>query len=114
MLLSRRDFLRGTALAAGAALTGETLFSGSPGGAASLSERSLLNRAASFEIHPGIGIARVGNSPDAFYFGPEILGGVPSPAAGFKDASGAMAQTGDPLPHLRYGARRTGIGRGAG
>ena len=30
-----------------------------------------------FEIHPSIGIARVGNSPDQFYLTPDLTGGLP-------------------------------------
>lgn len=41
-------------------------------------------------IHPAIGIARVGNSADEFYLGPEIPGGLPIAPGGYKDASGAM------------------------
>ena len=36
------------------------------------------------------GIARVGNSPDEYYFEPEIPGGLPIAPDGYKDASGAM------------------------
>jgi L-Lysine epsilon oxidase N-terminal/L-lysine epsilon oxidase C-terminal domain len=32
---------------------------------------------ATFRIHPAIGIARVGNSPDAFYLAPDRTGGLP-------------------------------------
>lgn len=38
-----------------------------------------------YKIHPAIGIARVGNSPE-FFVGPERLGERPEPAGGFKDA----------------------------
>jgi hypothetical protein len=38
------------------------------------------------KIHPAIGIARVGNSPDGFFFGPERLWAPPDPVGGFKDA----------------------------
>jgi hypothetical protein len=38
-----------------------------------------------YKIHPAIGIARVGNSPE-FFIGPERLGERPSPPGGFKDA----------------------------
>ncbi len=38
-----------------------------------------------YKIHPAIGIARVGNSPE-FFIGPERLGERPNPAGGFKDA----------------------------
>ena len=39
-----------------------------------------------YKIHPSIGIARVGNSPDEFFIGPERIGEHPAPAGGFKDA----------------------------
>ena len=37
-------------------------------------------------IHPAIGIARVGNSPTAFFVGPQIPGAPNVPPGGFKDA----------------------------
>jgi hypothetical protein len=37
------------------------------------------------KIHPAIGVARVGNSPDDFFIGPERLWEVPDPPGGFKD-----------------------------
>ena len=40
----------------------------------------------SYKIHPAIGVARVGNSPDEFFIGPELLGQPPEPPGGFKDA----------------------------
>ena len=39
-----------------------------------------------YKIHPAIGIARVGNSPDEFFVGPERVGEQPNPTDGFKDA----------------------------
>lgn len=39
-----------------------------------------------YKIHPAIGIARLGNSPDGFFIGPERLGEEPDPGGGFKDA----------------------------
>jgi hypothetical protein len=30
-----------------------------------------------FELHPPISVARVGNSTDEFYLGPETIGGLP-------------------------------------
>ena len=39
-----------------------------------------------YKIHPAIGIARVGNSPDEFFIGPERIGEEPDPPGGFKDA----------------------------
>jgi hypothetical protein len=42
------------------------------------------------EIHPGIGIGRVGNSPDEFFIGPEAPGTVADPGDGFKDREGRV------------------------
>ncbi|MEV4415961.1 LodA/GoxA family CTQ-dependent oxidase [Catellatospora sp. NPDC049609] len=42
--------------------------------------------ATTYRIHPAIGIARVGNSPDEFFVGPERVGELPEPPGGFKDA----------------------------
>jgi L-Lysine epsilon oxidase N-terminal/L-lysine epsilon oxidase C-terminal domain/von Willebrand factor type A domain len=42
--------------------------------------------ATTYQIHPAIGIARVGNSPDEFFIGPERIGERPDPPGGFKDA----------------------------
>jgi hypothetical protein len=39
-----------------------------------------------YKIHPAIGVARVGNSPDDFFVGPERIGERPNPPGGFKDA----------------------------
>jgi hypothetical protein len=44
----------------------------------------------SYKIHPGLGIARVGNSPTEFYVGPLAPGEVPSPEGGFKDKMGRI------------------------
>jgi L-lysine epsilon oxidase-like protein len=38
------------------------------------------------KIHPAIGIARVGNSPDQFFVGPEMPGVCDVPSGGYKDA----------------------------
>ncbi len=38
-----------------------------------------------YKIHPAIGIARLGNSPDEFFIGPERIGQRPEPPGGFKD-----------------------------
>jgi L-Lysine epsilon oxidase N-terminal/L-lysine epsilon oxidase C-terminal domain/von Willebrand factor type A domain len=39
-----------------------------------------------YKIHPAIGIARLGNSPDEFFIGPQRIGERPNPPGGFKDA----------------------------
>lgn len=45
----------------------------------------------SCRIHPGIGIARIGNSPNEFFLAPETPDQQPAPANGlFKDAAGAI------------------------
>ena len=44
----------------------------------------------SYKIHPGLGIARVGNSPTEFYVGPLAPREVPSPESGFKDKLGRI------------------------
>jgi hypothetical protein len=41
-------------------------------------------------IHPAIGIARIGNSPDGWFLGPEVAGPLPVPEGGFKDAEGRI------------------------
>ena len=41
--------------------------------------------ATEYRIHPAIGVARLGNSPDEFFVGPERVGEVPDPPGGFKD-----------------------------
>jgi hypothetical protein len=41
-------------------------------------------------IHPGIGIARVGNSPEGFFIGPEVPGVFETPAGGYKDGQGRI------------------------
>lgn len=43
-----------------------------------------------YEIHPGIGVARVGNSPTAYYLGPEAPGVVPD--GPYKDSDGRVAR----------------------
>jgi len=45
-------------------------------------------------IAPSIGIARLGNSEDEYFLGPEIPGGVAQPAGGFKDKHGRIKRQG--------------------
>ena len=89
------------------------------------------------EIHPSIGVARVGNSPDEFYLAPETTGGLPlaCDAAGnvvleggtprgvdaFKDAAGRIKRqaarftlmiadtAGGPLREAELGKDVTGV-----
>jgi L-Lysine epsilon oxidase N-terminal/L-lysine epsilon oxidase C-terminal domain len=81
-LTTRRDFLRASA-AAGALLAMPEL-----AGCGSGSNDQIVRAA----IHPALGIARVGNSRESFFFGPEVPGVLPHAARGFKDPQGAVAR----------------------
>ena len=82
LLLSRRTFIQAAASAAALA---------SSGGVASAAERSgSLDRVVRVAVHPALGVARVGNSPDAFFLAPEVSG--TTPIGPFKDPEGAMAR----------------------
>lgn len=52
--------------------------------------------ARQFEIHPRIGVARLGNSPDEFYLSPEAVGGLPIAC----DASGNAVATGGEVQYV--------------
>ena len=41
-------------------------------------------------IHPGIGIARIGNSPTDYFICPEVPGRLPDPGGSYKDAQGRI------------------------
>jgi L-Lysine epsilon oxidase N-terminal/L-lysine epsilon oxidase C-terminal domain len=41
-------------------------------------------------IHPSIGIARVGNSADGWFYGPEVTDPLPHPPGFYRDGSGAL------------------------
>src|SRR3712207_3249086 len=49
-----------------------------------------MDEVVRYAVYPCIGIARVGNSPDEFFVGPEAPGEVPRPEGGFKDADGRV------------------------
>lgn len=49
-----------------------------------------LSDIAYCKIYPGIGIARVGNSPDQFFLSPETPGAGPQPNTEFKDTQGRI------------------------
>src|SRR5262245_32895471 len=77
--LSRRDLLRYGAFGLVAATLAGTR-------RASAADEEIVQAI----ISPAIGIARVGNSPDGWFLGPEVAGPHPYPAGGFKDAAGRM------------------------
>src|SRR5690242_719705 len=62
-----------------------------PGGSDSESSPTVRDtRIVRAAIHPAIGVARVGNSADDFFYGPEVID-PPSEKPGFyKDATGAL------------------------
>ena len=51
---------------------------------------SRLDDLASVAIFPAIGIARVGNSPQQYFFGPEIPGMLPDQTENYRDPSGRI------------------------
>ncbi len=51
---------------------------------------SALDQIHSVAIHPAIGVARVGNSPDAYFFGPEVPGPHPEDPQRFRDSEGRI------------------------
>jgi L-lysine 6-oxidase len=55
--------------------------------------------AIQYEIHPSIGIARVGNSPTSFYLAPETIGGRPVEC---DDDGDVIRVDGAPKPVERY------------
>jgi len=81
-LFSRREFV--ASLSATFAASGHARARTQP-----ISQQE-LNQIARVAIHPAVNVARVGNSRDAFFFGPETPGGVPH--GPFKDPSGAVAK----------------------
>lgn len=83
-LTTRREFIERSAAAA--ALLGLPAWAAACGGGKG------NGRIVGAAIHPSIGIARVGNSPDAFFFGPDVAGALPQAPRGFKDAHGFVAK----------------------
>src|SRR5438045_2766874 len=51
-----------------------------------MKERLTMADIATIKIHPAIGIARLGNSLQEFFIGPEIPGAHRRPPGGYKDA----------------------------
>lgn len=71
-----------------------------------------------YQVHPSIGVARIGNSPNSFYLAPETLGGLPTECDGngnptvedgqpalvarFKDAQGCIRRQGAQFKIFAY------------
>ena len=49
-----------------------------------------VDEIVSARIHPAIGIARIGNSPDEYFIGPELPYPVAAPPGGYKDPQGRL------------------------
>ena len=49
-----------------------------------------IQRITHVRIHPGIGVARVGNSPEAYYIGPEVMTPEPTLFGSTRDEGGAI------------------------
>ena len=83
--MNRRQLLRYGMFGIGAAALG------SGGGSSGRARQSAaLDEIERVVIHPAIGIARVGNSPDGWFLGPEVPGPQPVPEGGFKDDTGRI------------------------
>lgn len=96
-MLSRRAFLALGVAAGAASLLESGRAAGSSRGAAAGPVAPNLSQAkrdsiVRVSIHPGVGVTRVGNSADAFYFGPEVPGALPPPGTDFRDGAGAVAR----------------------
>src|ERR1017187_4294735 len=63
------------------------------------------NRIRFARIHPAIGIARLGNSPDEYFIGPEIPGVYDFPKGGFRDESNRLKRQGARFRILGYDER---------
>jgi hypothetical protein len=85
--LSRAELLKTAGTAAGALIVGEDAVTGALAQGLSGTSDSTIVRCA---IHPGIGIARVGNSPTDFFLGPEVPGVPPNVDGTYKDALGRI------------------------
>ena len=88
-LLSRRAFLEASAVAGAAIAVGGSNATEATAAPVAIPAAD-LSRVTRVAIHPTVGFARVGNSQEAFYFGPEVPGA--APRGPFKDADGAMAK----------------------
>jgi L-Lysine epsilon oxidase N-terminal len=53
-----------------------------------------LSDVKTFRIYPGIGVARVGDSPEAYFIGPEVPGAGPPKGTHFKDSQERIARQG--------------------
>ena len=85
--MNRRQLLKYGAFGLGAMALPPALVQRRPTAAQPQADLSEVERIV---IHPAMGIARVGNSPDEWFLGPETPGPHPLPPGGFKDATGRI------------------------
>ena len=85
--MNRRQLLTYGAFGLGGAAFAPGLAWNRPLAARGQGDRSQIEQIV---IHPAIGVARVGNSPHEWFFGPETPGPHPVPPGGFKDAAGRL------------------------
>jgi hypothetical protein len=94
-LLSRRRFLALSAAATAASHAAvahtDTALTGTRSEGRGLSAAA-IDAIDHVAIHPGVGVARVGSSTDAFYFGPELPRAIPPPGTQVRDPEGALAR----------------------
>jgi hypothetical protein len=81
--VTRREFVK-QAAAAGLGLAGLAT------SAAAREEPAGRDGIAFCRIHPGIGVARVGNSSEEYFIGPELPYPTDNPPGGYRDAAGAL------------------------
>ncbi len=88
--LNRRDFVGSTtaALAASIMVGCKTTNSVSEGKDAAFGD--FLGQVVTARIHPGIGVARIGNSEGGFFIGPEVTTPELTKAGASRDATGAL------------------------
>src|SRR4051794_39358274 len=98
VLMSRRRFLAlagaATAIAASHGVAFGAESGGEPNRGPSRPSLTPAQRAriTTVRVHPGVGVMRVGNSADAFYFGPEVPGAIPPHGITIRDNAGAIAR----------------------
>ncbi len=88
--LSRRHLLKSSAFGTGAFFSSCRISSGSHDDLKSQSADLLDKTIVRAAIHPAIGVARVGNSEDGYYIGPEIIDGPPMTLENIRDETGAL------------------------
>lgn len=69
-----------------------------------MKEKLAMAKIATIKIHPAIGIARLGNSPDKYFIGPELPGVNEPPKGGYKDSKMRVKRQAARFRIFGYGA----------